>query len=437
MGVVGNYHWRMTVSHDRPPSGGGGSGQTDELQELVDAWSHRIGRSIAIDDMNIRMLAVSAHFGDEDPARVHAVMHRGLDTAPTEFLRSHHVTEFDSPGWVPGNDDLGLFPRFIVPIRHHGIPLGFLALVDRDQNISEETANQAVEAARDAGIVLYRRLVLRERLHNQFEAIMRDLFSADEAARLRAAQEIHDEEFVTRSDSVVVLVVRLRDDRTQDGIDRDSLYNAIERCLRAEPRGTTLFVIRGRQIAVLLAGVAPDSRLPTQLASRLIAATDGVLGSAARCTVGVGRSVASIAQSHKSYTEACIAAQACCMLPTLPQISTWEDLGIYATLMSLPVGDLKARMIPESVRRLQRHKNAETLLHTAEVFLDCAGDSRVTAERLFIHRTSLYHRLTRIEQTAGVNLLDGGDRLSLHLGIKLARLIEAYRLDDPAMPSLD
>jgi hypothetical protein len=74
------------------------------------------------------------------------------------------------------------------------------------------------------------------------------------------------------TDSVVVLVVRLRDDRTQDGIDRDSLYNAIEQCLRAEPRGSTLFVIRGRQIAVLLAGVAPDSRLPTQLASRLVAA---------------------------------------------------------------------------------------------------------------------------------------------------------------------
>src|SRR5262249_2605103 len=138
-----------------------------------------------------------------------------------------------------------------------------------------------------------------------------------EAARLRAAQEIHDEEFVTRTDSVVVLVVRLRDDRTQDGIDRDSLYNAIERCLRAEPRGTTLFVIRGRQIAVLLAGVAPDSRLPAQLAARLVAATDGVLGSEARCTVGVGRAVANIAQSHKSYTEASIAAQACSMLPTL------------------------------------------------------------------------------------------------------------------------
>src|SRR5262249_9604682 len=166
LGVVGHYHWWMTVSRDRPFSRGGGSGQTDELQELVDAWSHRLGRSIAIDDMNIRMLAVSAHFGDEDPARVHAVMHRGLYAAPPEFVRSHRVTEFDSPGWVPGNDDLGMFPRFIVPIRHHGVPLGFLALVDRDRNVSEETANQAVEAARDAGIVLYRRLVLRERLHN-------------------------------------------------------------------------------------------------------------------------------------------------------------------------------------------------------------------------------------------------------------------------------
>ncbi|MFC9556379.1 PucR family transcriptional regulator [Rhodococcus sp. NPDC056960] len=412
-------------------SRGGGTGQNDELQELVEAWSHRIGRSVAIDDMNVRMLAVSAHFGDEDPARVTAVMKRGLDTPAVEHLRRHGVTELDSPAWVPGNEDLGLYPRFIVPIRHHGVPLGFLALVDRDQNLSQEAMDQGVEAARDAGVVLYRRLVLRERVHNQFEAIMRDLFSADEAARLRAAQEIHDEEFVTRSGSVAVLVVRLNEAPTHQGIDRDGLYSAIERCVRAEPRGTTLFVLRGRQIAVLLAGLAPDSRLPGQLASRLLAATDSSLGSEAHCTIGVGRPVASIAHSHKSYTEACLAAHACSMLSTLPRISTWEDLGVYATLMSLPVGDLSARMIPDSVRRLQQHKDAENLLETAEVFLDCAGDSRITSERLYIHRSSLYARLARIEKTAGVDLGDGRDRLSLHLGIKLARLLEAYRLDDP------
>lgn len=412
-------------------SSASGSGQTDELQALVDAWSHRMGRSVAIDDMHVRMLAVSAHFGDEDPARVSAVLNRGLDAPAVEFLASHGVTKLDVPDWVPGNDELGMYPRFIVPIRHHGVPLGFLALVDKDRSVSPETRAQAVEAAQDAGVVLYRRLVLRERLHNQFEAIMRDLFSADEGARMRAAQEIGDEEFITLNGSVAVVVVRVNDTAPQSGFNRDDLYSAVERCLRAEPRGTTLVMLQGRQATVLMSGISEESCAPAQLASRLLAAADTAIGKTANCTVGVGRSQRTIAHSHKSYTEACIAAKACRLLSTLPRISTWEDLGIYATLLSLPVAELSDRTLPESVRKLLGHKDAATFIHTAEVFLDSAGDSKLASERLHIHRTSLYHRLSRIEQTAGIDFSDGGDRLSVHLGIKLAHVIEAGRADGP------
>ena len=40
-----------------------------------------------------------------------------------------------------------------------------------------------------------------------------------------------------------------------------------------------------------------------------------------------------------------------------------------------------------------------------------------------MHRTSLYYRLSRIELITGMNLASGTDRLSLHLGLKLARLL--------------
>jgi DNA-binding PucR family transcriptional regulator len=45
-----------------------------------------------------------------------------------------------------------------------------------------------------------------------------------------------------------------------------------------------------------------------------------------------------------------------------------------------------------------------------------------TAAKLFLHRTSLYHRLARIEKTAGVRLDNGADRLELHLALKLAKM---------------
>ncbi|WP_395310513.1 helix-turn-helix domain-containing protein [Mycobacterium sp. AMU20-3851] len=415
------------------------TGSNDELQDLVDAWSVRLGRSVAIDDPNFNFLAVSAHFGDEDPIRVWAVLNRGLDERPPErfdpdqitallrardhFLRLR-ITEFTEATWIPGVDEIGLFPRLIVPIRHHGVRLGQLALVDRTQSLGDNEIKLAEEAAVEAGLVLYRRLVMRERRQNQYEAVLRDLFSDDEMARVQAAYETVDDMLVTTPGEAAVLVARLS---TTQGLDRESLYGAIDRCLRAEPRGSTLFMVRGRQVAVLLAGLGPDSPRPTQLAMRLLDAIDATTDSLV-CTVGIGGQVTRISDSHSSYQQATLAAQACGLLPTASRVATWDELGVYATLMSLPAGDLSDRMIPEAVHRLQAQSDPTDLLHTAEVYLDCACDSRRAADKLYIHRSSLYHRLARIEKIASVSFSDGGDRLNLHLGIKLARVVESYRV---------
>jgi DNA-binding PucR family transcriptional regulator len=40
-----------------------------------------------------------------------------------------------------------------------------------------------------------------------------------------------------------------------------------------------------------------------------------------------------------------------------------------------------------------------------------------------LHRATVYQRIRRIEQVAGVDFADGEQRLALHLGIKLARLL--------------
>ena len=49
-----------------------------------------------------------------------------------------------------------------------------------------------------------------------------------------------------------------------------------------------------------------------------------------------------------------------------------------------------------------------------------------TAEALFLHRASLYYRLQRIEELTGASLKSGSDRLALHLGLKLARLLGVH-----------
>jgi hypothetical protein len=92
----------------------------------------------------------------------------------------------------------------------------------------------------------------------------------------------------------------------------------------------------------------------------------------------------------------------------------WEALGalqLLAPLAGAPVPDALVRLLPHP-----------DLVTTLEAYLDRAGDARAAAAALFVHRTTLYHRLRRIERIAGVDLHDGDDRLLLHMALRLRAL---------------
>jgi DNA-binding PucR family transcriptional regulator len=98
---------------------------------------------------------------------------------------------------------------------------------------------------------------------------------------------------------------------------------------------------------------------------------------------------------------------------------------VYRTLAQLPAGaEAAASLDPRLATLLDRADGP--VITTLETYLDLAGDAKASAERLSLHRGTLYYRLQKAEQIAGVNLRNGGDRLALHLGFKLARLTGLY-----------
>jgi sugar diacid utilization regulator len=86
--------------------------------------------------------------------------------------------------------------------------------------------------------------------------------------------------------------------------------------------------------------------------------------------------------------------------------------------------ELTEDALPEPVRRLLHGEPG--LLRTAEVYLDRAADTRAVASELAMHRATVYQRLRRIEQVAMIDFADGEQRLAMHLGIKLARLLRLW-----------
>ncbi|WP_048821645.1 PucR family transcriptional regulator, partial [Streptomyces ipomoeae] len=118
-----------------------------------------------------------------------------------------------------------------------------------------------------------------------------------------------------------------------------------------------------------------------------------------------------------AWREASAAARAALAEPRLGPVAEWRAIGPYRLLTALPP---RAHQDP-AVGPLLTPAHHE-LAHTAEVFLDCAGQAGRTAAELGIHRQTLYYRLSRVEKLTGLDLDDGEDRLLLHMALKGARL---------------
>ncbi|MCC8245923.1 helix-turn-helix domain-containing protein [Saccharothrix luteola] len=110
-----------------------------------------------------------------------------------------------------------------------------------------------------------------------------------------------------------------------------------------------------------------------------------------------------------AYQQALAAAELARLDPALPDRVRWSELGAYRLLLGASPDEVVAGL-------------SDVLLRTLEVYLDCGCEVRAAAERLHLHRTSLYYRLGRIAELTGRDLADGGARLELHLALKLVRL---------------
>lgn len=396
--------------------------QADELQELVDGLATQLGRSVAIDDPKLQVLAASQHFGDEDPMRIRAIMRRTSEPPVAAYLLGQGIKDWAKAGQIPANPGLEVKQRVCVPIRVRGLLLGFLFLID--ESVQDWEIDRTSTLAEEAGLILYRRFVLHERERGREEALLRDLVAADPSARVRARQEIDEEGLLASQAHAVVATVEIVD----PPVDREdaelALRTATEHARRAEPAGTVLGLVQGRRAVLLRVGDHPPDTAARELAQRVVSELYAELD-LSRCVAGVGTAQSGPDAAAVSHEQARATARAAALLPALGDITTWEGLGVFAFLIKIAPHELSPTLFPPAVRTLVERGTTDSLLHTAEVYLDCAGDARRAANTLHIHRSTLYYRLERIGDITGMDLRDGSTRLVLHLGIKLARLVGA------------
>ena len=127
--------------------------------------------------------------------------------------------------------------------------------------------------------------------------------------------------------------------------------------------------------------------------------------------------------AHRAHEHARLALRVAGALPEHGTPAGWEDLGAYRLLARAAETPHARELIHPGLPKLFALQSKESLVQTLEAYLDNGCDTKLTAEALFLHRASLYYRLQRIEAITGTSLKSGADRLALHSGLKLARLV--------------
>ncbi|MER5428859.1 helix-turn-helix domain-containing protein [Streptomyces sp. NPDC002588] len=377
-----------------------------DYQELVDEVSELLGVPATLENRDFELIAFGAYDSEGDldasaldPVRARSILTRRSTAAVRTWFEGFGITRATGPVRIPPTPEAGVHRgRVCLPVRHRGVVLGYVWLLDGDPGPSDAQLTAAMEVTARIGALL-----ADEARHG-----------ADLTRELRAV--LTAEPGWPRDMATAEL-------RTALGPRADAPHTVI--CVAPWPAGTPS--VRTLPGATALCTV-PWGTTAFCLAVLVRLRSDGVpapaVSAAGRLLEGSDRAAAGVADGRPglgelgaAWQEAVGAARAALAEPRLGPVARWASLGPYRMLTALP----PAAAQDPAVRALLAPAHRD-LARTAEVYLDCAGQAGRTAAELGVHRQTLYYRLSRVEKLTGLDLDDGEDRLLLHMALKTARL---------------
>ncbi|WP_457461624.1 PucR family transcriptional regulator [Streptomyces sp. TE5632] len=403
-------------------------------QELVDEVSELLGAPATLENRDFELIAFGAYDSEGDldpsaldPVRTRSILTRRSTAAVRTWFEGFGITRATGPVRIPRTPEAGVHRgRVCLPVRHRGVVLGYVWLLDYDPGPSERQLDAAMRVTARIGALLADEAQHGADLTRELRAVLtaeRDWQRDMAVAELRTA-------LGGRADGphIMVCVAPWPSADPDDAPSVRTVPGATALCTL--PWGAAADV----SLALLLRLRASDVLAPaTTAASRLLERAhgsgpehrDGAVGvregqggrSGPAVAAGIAAPRAGLAELDVAWGEASAAARAALAEPRFGPAARWTSIGPYRLLTALPARAAHDPVVGPLLAPAHRE-----LARTAETYLDCAGQAGRTAAELGVHRQTLYYRLSRIEQLTGLDLDDGEDRLLLHMALKAHRL---------------
>ncbi|MGW3359364.1 PucR family transcriptional regulator [Streptomyces bungoensis] len=416
-----------------------------DYQELVDEISELLGAPATLENRDFELIAFGAYDSEGDldpsaldPVRTRSILTRRSTAAVRSWFEGFGITRATGPVRIPPTPEAGVYRgRVCLPVRHRGVVLGYVWLLDGDPGPTDAQLAAAMQVTGRIGALLADEAEAGAGLSRE----LRQVLTAEHGWQQDMAVAELRTALGPRADGPHTLVCVA----PWPSADPDDAPAA-----RAIPHASALCTlpwgVAGQSLALLVRLRSTEASTPAlAAAARLLKEAEevrGAPGSAARgagarvaaaaaagltgasraasgaaCVAGVGDPRTGLAELGAVWQEATAAARAALAEPRLGPVAQWAAIGPYRLLTALPPDSVQDPAVGPLLSPAHRE-----LARTAEVYLDCAGQAGRTAAELGVHRQTLYYRLSRVEQLTGLDLDDGEDRLLLHMALKRARL---------------
>ncbi|WP_432082237.1 PucR family transcriptional regulator [Streptomyces sp. WAC 04229] len=383
-----------------------------DYQELVDEISELLGAPATLENRDFELIAFGAYDSEGDldpsaldPVRTRSILTRRSTAAVRAWFEGFGITRATGPVRIPPTPEAGVYRgRTCLPVRHRGVVLGYVWLLDTDPGPTERQLTAAMAVTTRIGALLADEAQHGADLSRELRAVLtaeRDWQRDMAVAELRTA-------LGARADALhaVVCVAPWPSADPEDAPSVRTVPAATALC--TVPWGTA-----GESLALLVRLRSADVLTPaTSAAGRLLERARG-----GGIAAGVSAPRSGLADLGAAWWEASAAARAARAESRFGPVAEWTSIGAFRLLTALP-----PRAAHDPALRVLLSPAHRELVRTAEIYLDCAGQAGRAAAELGIHRQTLYYRLSRVEQLTGLDLDDGEDRLLLHMALKAHRL---------------
>ncbi|HEY4458549.1 MAG TPA: helix-turn-helix domain-containing protein [Pseudonocardiaceae bacterium] len=402
-----------------------------DLQNLVDDLATRLDAPTVLEDHEQRLIVYSTHSEPIDDIRRDSILRRETLPGTKAWFRQYGIVQATGPLRIPRDPDAGVLGRLCVPVRHVNRLMGFLWLIDDDRRLGPREESLTEVVAGHVASMLYE----DELDHRLVSSALAQLLSPSPELREVAAARIAESSMLDADAPCVVTVLQ------PVGVAQEDLHPNIVQAfgeLTWHRHTTRHLHLASGDHGVLLTQLrtrGDDSRAQRLACEAQQALTERLQREYPDCRViaATGDPADALIGAITSYRQAKLAAKVGRTVPSVGDRPQWRDLGVFRVLAQLPPDDALASGLDPRVATVLRSGDQPVVL-TLETYLDLGCDAKVTAERLHLHRGTLYYRLQKAERIGGIDLRNGADRLSVHLGLKLARFMGLLRTPPPLAP---